>query len=359
MNKYNEYSEYINYRENLANSYYKLTHDKKLNVAYFGGSITGGEAPEYHCYRTLIHKWIEEKFPDAEVNMINAAIGGTGTTYAAYRVNTDVLAYDPDLIFVEFAGNDDVFWNGYKEFALTPEYLQEFYDNILKKIYKSHPNADVVILYVTKIGMSRQSKSIVAHEEIAKYYGLNSVYFGQAYLDFIATSDLELSAFTLDKIHPTPMGHDIMVKPLIEMFANVWDNLEVSEIKPKVLPEKPFCDVDRTDSYYIPIKDTDYDETWSEHATIIMRSNTPGGKITCKFTGDEVAVFAGISERAGIFDYRIDGGEWKEKPLYAANVRERILLADGLEYKEHTLEIKVSDKIKEDDIVAIYSVLVN
>ncbi len=39
--------------------------------------------------------------------------------------------------------------------------------------------------------------------------------------------------------------------------------------------------------------------------------------------------------------------------------RQRVLLASGLEPTEHTLEIRVSDKIKAEDTVRIYAVLVN
>lgn len=289
--------------------------------------------------------------------MVNAGAGGTGTTYAAYRIDREVLPYKPDLVFLEFAVNDDVFSDGYGPAKLTRDYLQEFYETIIQKIYKSNPEAEIVILYTAKVGMNRRSPSIKAHEELAEYYNINSVYFGQTLLDYISANKLNSKDYISDNIHPTDIGYDIMTKPLVEMFTNVWSGLEATEAKAKALPEKLMSNHDRSDCYYILAMNTKYDNTWA--GTSIMKSSTRGGTLSCKFTGDEVAVFAGLSTTSGIIEYRIDGGEWMEKSLYAANIRERICLAEGLENTEHTLEIRVSDKIKDGDTVAIYAVLVN
>ena len=40
--KTHNYDDYINYRDPLANTYRRLTEDKKLKVVYFGGSVTAG-----------------------------------------------------------------------------------------------------------------------------------------------------------------------------------------------------------------------------------------------------------------------------------------------------------------------------
>lgn len=357
VNELNEYSEYINYRERLTNTYVKLTQDKKLTVAYFGGSITVGANYTNNCWRTDVHNWLKSEFPDADVRMVSAGAGGTGTTYAAYRVDKDVLPYKPDLVFIEFAVNDDVFSDGYGPAKLTRDYLQEFYEAIIKKVYAANPEAEIVILYTAKVGMDRRSPSIKAHEEVAKYYNINSVYFGQALLDYIKENKLNSKDYISDNIHPTDIGYDIMTEPILEMFKNAWSGLEATETKAKALPERMLSAHDRTDCYYILAKDTNHDSSWTGGS--VMSSTTPGGYLSCEFTGNEVAIFAGLSTKSGIIEYRIDGGEWTEQSLYAANIRERIRLAEGLEDTKHLLEIRVSDKIKAEDTVSIYAVLVN
>ncbi|MEX0670490.1 MAG: SGNH/GDSL hydrolase family protein [Pirellulales bacterium] len=50
--------------------------------------------------------WFREQFSGGNVRVVNAGIGATNSHYGAARVQTDVLARDPDLVIVEFAVND-------------------------------------------------------------------------------------------------------------------------------------------------------------------------------------------------------------------------------------------------------------
>lgn len=75
-------SEFIYYRRPLVNTYRKLTQDKKLNVVYFGGSVTAGYGSsdkEKYSWRALSAKWLCEHFPEADIRDINTAIGESGT----------------------------------------------------------------------------------------------------------------------------------------------------------------------------------------------------------------------------------------------------------------------------------------
>ena len=110
----------------LNNTKHKLIYDKKLTVAYFGGSITAGAGAsnESKCYRALTTAWLKEKYPDAQITEINAAIGGTGTSLGMFRCDRDVLQHKPDLIFMEFAINDE--GDDYKNVAAQTETIYWF-----------------------------------------------------------------------------------------------------------------------------------------------------------------------------------------------------------------------------------------
>ena len=49
----------------LANTYYKLTHDKSLNIVYCGGSITGGygSSGTDAYYSALVTNWLKTHYP--------------------------------------------------------------------------------------------------------------------------------------------------------------------------------------------------------------------------------------------------------------------------------------------------------
>ena len=93
----------------LNNIVKKLKEDKKATIAYLGGSVTGGfgssNANEF-SWRALTGKHFKKQFPDAEINLVNAGYGGTGSGFARFRLQKDVLDYNPDLVFIEFAFND-------------------------------------------------------------------------------------------------------------------------------------------------------------------------------------------------------------------------------------------------------------
>ena len=63
----------------LNNTAYKLKNDKKLRVAYFGGSITegaGASDPTKTCYRAMTTAWFKAKYPDAlVVAYVNTTVG--------------------------------------------------------------------------------------------------------------------------------------------------------------------------------------------------------------------------------------------------------------------------------------------
>ena len=112
-----KYEEYINYRATLSNTYKKLTTDKQLTVVYFGGSVTDGYGAtdnNVYSWRAKVGNWLTKQFPDAKINNINRAIGESGTYLGAFRVQMDVIAAQPDLLFVEYSINDLYYQSTYE-----------------------------------------------------------------------------------------------------------------------------------------------------------------------------------------------------------------------------------------------------
>ncbi len=358
-----DYNDYIEYREPLKNSYTKLTQDKKLSVAYLGGSITLGRSYESNCWRTMFDAWLKEDYPTAEIKMIHAGIGGTGSSYGAYRVD-EVLKEDPDLVFIEFAVNDNHFdSNKYGDFTLTAETVQEFYEAIIQQIYAHDPKTDIVMVYTESAGpkypMDRYGTSTAAQEELAEYYNINSVYFGNALINYIADNELTTTDYIYDHLHPTDKGYEIMIKPLREMFVNNWGDIDETGLSDKVLPERTMSAHDRKDAYMVLRDDLTYDASVWTKSEFGVKSTAPGATLSFSFTGDEVAVYTSVSKTAGVIEFRIDGGEWIEKSLCGPVVSERVPLISGLDYEEHTCEIKVSESLTSGHTVNLRAILIN
>jgi hypothetical protein len=74
-------------RDGLPNFFRKLDAGEDVTIAYLGGSITGQNG-----WRVLSQKWFEEEYPDATIDGLNAAIGGTGSDLGVFRVENDAVA---------------------------------------------------------------------------------------------------------------------------------------------------------------------------------------------------------------------------------------------------------------------------
>ncbi len=89
----------------------RATAGEALTVVFFGASLTWGANatdPQLTSYRARLAHQLEQDYPAAHFHFYDAAIGGTGSQLGAFRLDRDVLARRPDLVFVDFSANDDI-----------------------------------------------------------------------------------------------------------------------------------------------------------------------------------------------------------------------------------------------------------
>ena len=225
----------------LSNTLYKLTNDKKLRIAYFGGSITegaGSSDPTKTCYRAIVTKYFKDKFADADVTEIYAAIGGTGTSYGMYRVVPDVIAHAPDLTFVEFAIND--YGDSYDNIRCQTE-------TIIRKLLLSNPNMDIILLFSTSeevieaVERGEELDSRSAQLTAAHRYDIPTIDHGAALHAAIRKSGRPVTDFIPDTLHPGDLGYRVMSDCIIAkldtaLSAEVPDSLSAHNIP---TPEAP------------------------------------------------------------------------------------------------------------------------
>lgn len=90
----------------------RATAGESLTIAFFGGSLTWGAQatnPQVTSYRALVSREFERRYPAAHFRFWDAAIGGTGSQLAAFRLERDIQSKNPDLVFLDFTINDDPF----------------------------------------------------------------------------------------------------------------------------------------------------------------------------------------------------------------------------------------------------------
>jgi len=77
-------------------------------IVMFGDSIThtgSGEVPAKQHWPVLLQQWLGRDGHD--VRVINSGVGGHTTEQGLARIDRDVLAHRPDVVFVEFGFNDN------------------------------------------------------------------------------------------------------------------------------------------------------------------------------------------------------------------------------------------------------------
>jgi lysophospholipase L1-like esterase len=74
----------------------------------FGDSITAAttETPEDVRWPVLLERGLRERLAPRIVRVVNAGVGGNTSREGLARMDSDVLAHRPDVVLVQFGGND-------------------------------------------------------------------------------------------------------------------------------------------------------------------------------------------------------------------------------------------------------------
>lgn len=159
------------YRAGLPNFFEKITKGQSVKIAYLGGSITRADKG----WREQTLEAFQKQFPNVRFEEIMAAIGGTGSDFGAYRLGAHVLQYNPDLVFVEFAVNDN---------GKTAQQVKASMEGIVRQIWKQNRKTDICFVYTfQKVQLPFYEKnkfpvSASAMEAVADHYQIPSIAMG-------------------------------------------------------------------------------------------------------------------------------------------------------------------------------------
>lgn len=358
-----DYSKFYTVRTPLYNTLNCLKIGKKLNVVYFGGSVTAGTGLAYEdlnklSWRAKTGAWIAEHFPSAEVTNINRAVGESGTYLGTFRVERDVIAHKPDLLFIEYSINDCYFGSSYEESAMR-------FETIVREVRRQLPFCDIVTVLVTDKRRSADARELrlhaqaQAHDDIAAAYGIPSIKVGMSLVQHLGDSlEEKWSEYFTDIVHLTAKGYG-------EYFACIEKFLEhellsdapVKEKSAHVLP--PLVSDSLFDGDRRVIQATEELKNRSEqlgghgfefsekyfglHDYNGFFFAEQGGEdpvFAIEFEGTDIAfhtnVATGVAREESVwcFEVSIDGKEWQRRNFKTHNPT---MIADGLTSGKHTI----------------------
>ena len=194
-----------------------------LRVVFFGASLTwGANATDQalSSYRAQTKEMLEARYPKARFLCYDAAIGGTGSQLGVFRLDLDVLARKPDLVFLDFSANDDN-WNG------SPLAFAS-YESLLRRIIRDGRAPVVAVMFPFKweiapgleSGSSKHLKGLARRMEIAAAYGVPAADAAALIIDRVRKGETTLDRiWDTDGVHPGDAGYRLFAEAAFAGFV--------------------------------------------------------------------------------------------------------------------------------------------
>ena len=343
-------------RGSLQNSLHKFEEEKKGTVAFIGGSIT-----QMNGYRPILAEWLEERFPKTKFTFINAGISSTCSTSGAFRLRSHVLEKDVDLLFVEFAVNDD------QDAAHTLENAVRGMEGIIRQARTHSPDMDIIGTHFVNLGMLdliKQGKnpvSVEAHNKVHEHYEIPTNYVARELAD-----QIKAETFTWQEyggVHPKKPGNTLAAQGAIAIMKEAWSKETVNKVSPHPLPEKVLdkgsyihghflsgCSVSLNDGFiwHVPNWKSIPGGFRSTFAGMkLFCAEKPGAKTVIKFSGNTLAAYVLAGPDAGILEVEVDGKSHGKVDIHHHYSRglhypRTVILATDLPEGEHTATLKIS-----------------
>lgn len=197
----------------------------RITIGFLGGSITQGAVSEFHsnCYAHLVFEWWEKKFPKSAFTYVNGGIGGTTSQFGVARVDRDVMAYRPDMVFIEFSVNDD-----------NNDFFKETYEGLVRRVYQNPLQPAVALIHNIMYDHGTTAQEI--HQSIGEHYELPCVCMKTTIYEEVKAGRIANRDITPDDLHPNTAGHALVASVIINFLEKVYAELDADEAMPEAVP---------------------------------------------------------------------------------------------------------------------------
>ena len=201
-----------------------------MKIVFQGDSITdaGRDKRNYHNmgngYPKYAAAMIREKFPDADIEMINQGISGNRTDQLFDRLYPDAIAFEPDVVSILIGINDIWHRHGANRIETTDEQVATNYRAILTRL-KKQTNAKIIMLSPFLLDNEEKEAWRVELESILPIIRSLADEFADAYipLDELFAQALktqpEPKFYSADGVHPNANGAEFIGKHYFEAIA--------------------------------------------------------------------------------------------------------------------------------------------
>lgn len=312
---------------------------KQINVVFLGGSITqGASASAYqNAWTARVGEYLKQIYNGKAVYFHNAGVGGTGSVLGVFRLKKDVIARNPDIVFVEYAVNDK---------DDPAEVSQICMEGIVRQLLRQ-PKVPV-ILYVYVPDSTKSAVGASVHQKIADYYHIPSIDLQEYIWGEIGKGKYKWEDIGKDPVHPNDVGHKVYADCVIRTI----DRDKSRYLRKPENREKPIMDYEFKNPGLVSYSEAKYTGAWKEERLpfdgrieLAASSCNPGDTVELEFHGKCIGLYHISSRDAGIAEITIDNGaEFKVDMYKNMDVPYCLLRKIDLEDKPHKLKIKVSEQ---------------
>jgi|GEM_PF-2228741 len=324
----------------LANVFARLNSGQSVTIAYIGGSVT-----EMPGWRSNVTAWFNSKYP-GKITEINAGWSGTGSLIGAMRLARDVLAHDPDLIFIEFAIND------------LPEdpidFVRRNCEGMVRQAWQQDPYIDICFIetisfYIESPYLSGYYPTTVqGHYDVCDFYGISSVNVGWALYE-VVLGGTPWTSLTIngDRVHPNEAGSLLYSNAVTSYLeaertrGGTWQAHTVGA----ALTTLPVTSSTITNWVTVSPLPSGWSAHYNEFGLAnFVQSNTPGSQISIPFIGPSAAVKCLVSGDSGDVQYSVDGSAFAPANITVNGYTYlwAFPVAKNLANSSHTLTVRVT-----------------
>lgn len=192
--------------------------NRTINLVFHGHSVPAGyfktpvvntlEAYPYQVLRAL-----KEEYPFAVINIINTSIGGENSESGSKRFETEVLNHKPDVLFIDYALNDQgiglerakVAWELMISIALKK--------GIKVVLLSPSPDQRVNILESNNI-LEQHAKQV---KSLSEKYGIGFVDSYRMFQQRLVSGE-PITKFMSQVNHPNEKGHELIANGIMRYF---------------------------------------------------------------------------------------------------------------------------------------------
>lgn len=288
----------------LANVFAKLNSGQSVTIAYLGGSVT-----EMIGWRSNVTSWFASRYP-GKITEVNAGWSGTGSLIGAMRIQRDVIARHPDLVFVEFAVNDLP--------EDQPLFIRRNCEGIARQVWSDNAMADIcfveTIAYYTEQPYlsGYYPNTVQAHYDVCDAYGIPSVNVGWALYERVLAGT-PWTDLAPDRVHPNSAGSQVYSDAVIAYLETERTRGAPSVAHTLLTSITDFPVTGSTATSAVSV--SPIPSGWAAHyneygVSSFVQSTSLNAPITIPFAGPAAAVKIIVSPDSGTIAYSIDGGAY-------------------------------------------------